>query len=119
MTISANINTTQKYVRDIVSLGDGRFAVRYSIALSPWVDYVVWEPSQLGGKHSTLTHLEGQQGWFGRMTTRGLTPALDALPAYSEERSKAVRAFFKDLEAEEERIIHSLWPNDFKEGATL
>lgn len=53
--------------------------------------YSAWEPY---AGHSTLTHVDGVR--YGRIGTAPLPAALEALPAMSDERSRAVRAWHAD-----------------------
>lgn len=53
--------------------------------------FSAWEPSSYCGPHSTLMTLGGQV--HGRIGSRRLPAELDRLPAMTEERSTAVRAW--------------------------
>jgi hypothetical protein len=62
---------------------------KYTIIGTSHVVYDVWEYYD---GHSTMRSQDGGC-WLGRLGTRKLTPDLDALPAWSQERSDAVGAF--------------------------
>lgn len=51
--------------------------------------YSAWEVDH--GDHSTIQHIDGVR--YGRVGTRRLPAELEALPARTQERSDAVRAF--------------------------
>jgi len=63
-----------------------------------------WEPTSgpMGG-HSTITTFDGV--WYGQIGTRRLPADLDALPAYSDERSQAVRAWMAEEDAEARNLL--------------
>jgi hypothetical protein len=72
---------------------DGHLVWRFRIlGTTTWV-HQAWAPIEqlFGAGYATLTHAEGR--WWGKLGTERLTPALDALPARSVERSRAVRAW--------------------------
>lgn len=54
-------------------------------------DTVVWSAWEPYDGHSALTWIDGEK--VGRIGTRRLPADLDALPAYSDERIRAVRAW--------------------------
>lgn len=56
-----------------------------------YVTFVAYEPSSFMGPHSSIFSIEGQ--WFGKIGSRELPEELDALPARSEKRSKAVKTW--------------------------
>lgn len=67
-----------------------------------YVVYNVYEPSipvRAGAfyGHSTITHVEvdGKIQVYGRIGTNDLTPEINALPAMTDDRSTAVRAFMQ------------------------
>lgn len=117
LNLTRNINPTQTHINDWVDMGNGMIAHRYGILSTSLVDYDLYVQTETGlmpapGEYSTITH-DDEYGWMGSYTTKGLPPELDALPAYSEERSKAVRAYFKELEQVAEIYIRSAFPQDF------
>lgn len=67
-----------------------------------YIVYNVYEPSipvRAGAfyGHSTITHVEvdGKIQVYGRIGTNDLTPEINALPAMTDDRSTAVRAFMQ------------------------
>lgn len=77
-----------------------------------WV-YGAWErTSALGSRyegHSTIQSAN-DGGWLGRVGTRRLTPELDALAPYSQERFDAVCAFYDAQYAEAYAAIVAAFP---------
>jgi hypothetical protein len=72
---------------------DGHLVWRFRIlGTTTWV-HQAWAPvaGLFGAPYSTLTHAEDR--WWGKLGSERLTPELDALPALSAERSRAVRAW--------------------------
>lgn len=116
MDLTRNINPTQQHISEFVSLESGMIAHRFSIACTSRIAYEVYEPSQCGGAHSSITTIDGK--WYGTLTTRPLPPEIDALPGYRpgfwpEERIAAVDAFHAELEQQAEAIIRQTFPQDF------
>lgn len=86
--------------------------VRKSRIIGTRIDvYVVWEPSALTGQHSSLTTIDGK--WYGRVGTRPLPAALDALPAMSDERYNAVKRFHEEQYQEAYALIIATHPEAF------
>lgn len=80
---------------------------------------VVWKVRQYGGSvilgayepytdHSVLTSFDGVT--YGAIHSRRLTKELDALPARSDERSKAVRAYHEANRQEALATILAAYP---------
>jgi hypothetical protein len=79
----------------------GSLVQRFRIlGTTTWV-HQAWAPvaTLVGAPFTTLTHFD--DGWWGKLSTeRDLPPELDALPALSDERYAAVRAW-QDARSEE------------------
>lgn len=62
--------------------------------------------------HSTITHFEvdGKVQRFGKVATRELPDDLNALPAGSDERIRAVQHYHSELGREAEIAIHAALP---------
>lgn len=114
LDITKNINPTKEPISIYHDLGNGIIAHKYGILTTPIVCYAAYEPSSLCGNHSSITHHE-TYGWLGDIATRRLTPELEALPAYSEERYQAVKAYCKAQEDQAEAYIRQAFPQDFVE----
>ena len=117
MNLERNINPTQAHINDYVTLDNGMIANRYGICCTSIIAYEVWEPSQCGGAHSTITTIDGK--WYGSITTRPLPPEIDALPGWRagfwpEERIAAAEAFYAKNEQEAEKIIKATFSQDFQ-----
>ncbi len=56
-----------------------------------YVTLVAYEPSSFMGPHSSIFSIDDQ--WFGKIGSRELPEDLEALPARSEKRSKAVKTW--------------------------
>jgi len=79
---------------------DGRYLIhRYAISGTNLTVYEVREPSELCGPHSNIMRHKHphHSGYWGELGTRRLPPELDSLPAMSEERASAVRAYHDAL----------------------
>lgn len=64
---------------------NGLTVARYRIAGTTAIVYTAWEPY---ARHSTSTRIDQRN--MGRVGTRQLTDELDTLPAWSNERARAV-----------------------------
>src|SRR5487761_1765428 len=112
MRLTTTLNPEQQPINEFVEVGT-IICQRYAILTTPCIDYVAWERiDNILYACSTITHHD-TYGWLGDLTTRALTPELDALPAYSRERSEAVRAYFAGLQAQAEAAIVQAFPQDF------
>ena len=110
-------NPTQADVDAYVELPDGLIAHRYGILGTALVVYRVYQRTDgMPRNHSTITSTPGY-GWMGDIQSERLPAELEALKPYSQERSTAVLAWFKELEAKAERIIRAAFPEDFAEEA--
>lgn len=79
------------------------------------VIFSVWEKGQITGTHSTITTINGE--WYGRVGTERLPADLDALPAYSNERAAAVRAWqLRRYERAYDIIAHSEYGHEAMNG---
>lgn len=67
------------------------------------VAYSAWEPSSYTGAHGTLMTIDGRV--MGKVGTNHLPAELNALPAYSNERSLAVRAW---IDSQKERAYAAI-----------
>src|SRR5947209_9281122 len=115
--IETRRNATQEGINEFVELGDGLIAHRYNIIATSSVGYDVYERSTYSGmRHSSFLGTK-EYGCLGDITTRRLPSSIDALPAWSDERSQAVKTWYRDLEAMAERCIHEAFPKDFEEHA--
>jgi len=115
--IETRINPDQQDINDFVELGGGLIAHRYNIIATCSVGYEVYERSSYSGMtHSSFMGTK-KRGVLGDITTRRLPAELDALPAYSEERYQAVKAWHRDLEDMAERCIRDAFPRDFEDEA--
>jgi hypothetical protein len=86
---------------------------RTQIIGSPSVIYTAYEPSVLfarepGEGHSSTMTLDGRA--MGKIGTRRLPADLDALPAYSAERSRAVGEFHRRQYEEAYSLIERAFP---------
>lgn len=94
------------------------------IGTAVWV-YGAWEPSECPGNglmhgHSTVQYTE--TGVIGQVGTRRLTPELDALKPYSQERLDAVRSYHEAQYAEAHAAILAAFPETAegrREGAEI
>lgn len=111
-TITRNINLTQEAINIYHDLGNGMYAHKYGILTTSFVCYNVYESSSLFGNHSSITRHE-TYGYLADITTRRLPAELDALPAMSDERYQAVKAFHQELEAQAAAYIRQAFPQDF------
>ncbi len=117
--LTRNINPTQSYINDWVDLGGGLVAHRYGILTTSYVAYAVYRQTELSAhQYSSITHTD-EYGWLGDITTKRLTPELDALPAWSKERSDAVGAYLDGLKHRAEALIRQAFPQDFPPRETL
>lgn len=71
--------------------------------------YAVWEESR-GNQHSTITYTCTEFSPAGRIGTRRLPAALDALPALTDERIDAVTAWHAAQYAEAYAAILQAYP---------
>lgn len=101
-------------------IGD-QWVNKYSIACTTMVVYDVWErfsSSNEGGhytrSHSTITYRDDGV-CLGEITTRDISAEMDALPAYSEERSRAVVAWYDANKALARALTLAAFPEDFKD----
>lgn len=115
---------TYEAVRKTVHLANGIVVQRFLMGGRESVGYVAYEPAtstrEAGSSHGTMTTLDREAGcvgqvaanpaWLGKVATRRLTPALDALPARTEERSKAVGAFHESNYAASYAAIEAAFP---------
>lgn len=67
-----------------------------------------WEPTTLCGPHSTITFFEGR--CYGRIGTKTPPPEIEALPPWSEERSRAVRGWYERQAHEAYALIEAAYP---------
>jgi hypothetical protein len=93
-------------------IANGLIVERYNIiGTRRWV-YDAWEPSERNGEmpfsHSTIRTVDGR--WMGRIGTRRLPAELEALPAYSSERARAVGAFHEAQYEEAYAAIIAAFP---------
>lgn len=124
-----NTRVTQSgglHISEYRRLPNGVVVHKYNIAgyadyeKSPIV-YSAWEPTTLmqhhslpsGFAHSTTTTIDGVPGWVGEVSTRCLSPELDALPSFSIERSNAVRAYHETNKEQEQQWIQEAFKEDF------
>ena len=72
-----------------------------------FVVFTAYEPKS---DHSTITTFEinGKPQWYGKVSTRNITPELDALKGM--DRYNAVKAYYRGLEAQSNIIIMSIYP---------
>jgi len=107
----------------VVFTRDGQYAIsRDPICSSTTTVYSVWEPSTIGllrlgdsdppHRHHTIRTFDNAinaKRW-GRLSTRQLPPELESLPAMTEERSRAVSTWRRELENESYRLIRWAFP---------
>ncbi|MEI7772482.1 MAG: hypothetical protein WCI67_21010 [Chloroflexales bacterium] len=104
---------TDERTSNTVPLPEGRIARRYRIRLTNTVVHTVYESTTLaldapqGSRHGTITHIN--EVCLGRLVSRDLPPELQALPV-GETRSLAVRARYRELYAESERLLRQAFP---------
>lgn len=70
---------------------DSGIKVQRTEIIGGGVTYSAWAPSSLTGNHGTISTIDG--AWYGRLGTERLPADLEALPAMTEQRSTAVRAW--------------------------
>lgn len=110
--LAQSLNPRYEHISDWVEV-DEVIVNRYSVAATTCIDYTVWEKTRWNARtHTTITSQE-PYGQLGDLTTRVLTPELEALPTRTRERSDAVQAFFRSLEQQAERYIRRAFPKDF------
>lgn len=102
-------------------IGDKAVARYNIIGTNTWI-HCVYEPTgrdvpgQTSGRrpwsHSTVTYGQryGMTGWLGLLVTRDLPDAIAGLPAYSDERSAAVRGYQTAQYDEAYALIELAWP---------
>lgn len=73
-----------------------------------WVEFDVYEPSSLMGRHSTIMHVE-KLGWMGDVKTRRLSSEIEALPV-GAERLKAVKIHRLELETLAKAYVARAFP---------
>ena len=90
-----------------VRLESGVVVVRYRIIGTSMVIHKAYEPTVLSGlnweegkpAHSSLTSFDEYRHehgvFYGEVGSRRLTPELDSLPAMTQERSEAVKAYHR------------------------
>lgn len=121
--MGAAISTTGKiangeHVNEWRKVGD-QWVNKYSILGTTIVDYAVWEADvptagSLYHNHSTITYRDsGSAKCLGDVTTRDIPAEMDALPAYSEARSRAVVAWYDANKALARALIYAAFPEDF------
>lgn len=83
---------------------------RTQIIGTGFIFYTAWE--QTKNDHSSITseEVEGKVVWWGEIKTRRLPAELDALPAMTEERLKAVQAWRETKYQESYRLILLAFP---------
>ncbi len=96
-----------EYISEYRHVGD-KVVHKYNIIGTRLIVYNAWEPSSVMGKHSTITTIDGK--WYGRLGTSQVPPDINALPAGSDERIKAVRTYFDKEETEAYRIVIEAFP---------
>ena len=108
------INPNQEYVNEWKEMSNGLIAHRYALLCTSFVCYAVYDriDGLMSHTHSSLTHQE-PYGWLGDMTTRELTPELNALPAWTQERCKAVDLYLDGLKMIAEATVRAAFPADF------
>ena len=81
---------------------------------TPWYTFAAWEPSASffsGAAHSTVTTFDDAPGaWFGKVSTGPLPADIAALPARTEKRATAVRAWFDSEYARAHAAIVEAFP---------
>jgi len=95
------------YISETKRIGD-KVIKKYSVAGTDLIVYEVYEPSALMGPHGTVTSIEGK--WYGRVGTRRPPPELEALPAGSEERFRAVGKWYEGQYEEAYKLITEAFP---------
>jgi hypothetical protein len=99
-----------------VNIG-GFTVVRYNIIGTNLFVHEVYEPSPSNGAHFASHHslmsgsTYGQPGTLGKVGTRDLPADIDALPARSDERYHAVRAFHQAQYDEAYALILRAFPD--------
>lgn len=122
--MSAELSTTGKiaegeYVNEWVDAGNGQWVNKFSILTTRTVCYEVYEPRRSGfdanghyfSTHSSYTHHEDM--CLGDITMREIPPLMNALPAYSEERARAVIAWYDANKAQARALVLAAFPADF------
>jgi len=90
----------------------GEIAVQKVVISPNWIEYDVWEPSALVGKHHTITHLDGHDGWYGKLDTQFIPPDIEILPI-GEERFSRVQGYREALELIASVYSRLAFPEDF------
>ncbi len=91
---------------------DGKGIQKSPIIGTGIVEYSAWEPSALVGRHSSITSIAGE--WYGRIGTRWPPPELERLPAWSDERMKAVGRWHEEQYQEAYDLIIRAFPQAAK-----
>jgi len=92
-----------------ISTMTGDVVVRkYPILGTNHLTYDAWEHTKDG--HSTITFFKGE-GWKGRVGTKRLPKHLEALPAYSQDRLRKVKAWQEQEYSRAYRYIEEAFPS--------
>ena len=94
---------------DADCLVDGYLVRRYRIIGTRSIVYDAWEPAQPADGHSMLTGHGGQ--WWGQIGSGPLPAEVDALPAWSDARSRAFRAWQRREHARAYTLILRVFPD--------
>lgn len=82
---------------------------RWNMIGVDWVVYAAHAPiSGPGGDHSSIRHHASQ--WYGEVASRRLPAELEALPAMTDSRAAAVRAFTAAYVGLEQALILAAFP---------
>jgi hypothetical protein len=95
------------YIHETKRIGD-KVIRKYSVATTDLIVYEAWEPSALMGPHATITSIDDK--WYGRIGTRRPSAELEALPAGSEERFRAVGKWYEDQYDDAYKLIVQAFP---------
>jgi hypothetical protein len=104
---------TAPYISETKVVGDVRVHKASIAGTRNLIVYAAYEPSSYFGPHSSLMTLDGQT--CGSLPSRRLTPELDALPAMTEVRFRAVDAYHQKNCEEAYQAIVAAYP-EAKDG---
>lgn len=97
--------------KNVVVLESGKIVERFQVLTTGIVVYKVWEQTEFPYGHSTITRLDGIGGWLGQVTSRRVPADIDSLPAMTDERISAVRAWMAENEKESVDAIFEAFPH--------
>ena len=76
------------------------------------VYYTAWEPTELAGRHSSITTRQGSPfgTWLGQIGTDPDPALFNHLPSMTDERIKECRKAYEERYAVAYEMIYEAWP---------